>query len=288
MRILLLGADGMLGCEVRSACESAGWEVFAPSLAEFDLTDPMASARLASGEWGDFDWCVNCAAYTAVDQAESEKDLCFAVNALGVAYLSSACATKQIRLLQISTDFVFDGEKDGLYTEDDAPNPLGVYGLSKWEGEKAALRHEANIVVRTAWLFGPHGKNFPKTIIAAFKAGKKLRVVNDQFGCPTYAPDLAKVLVQIMEKGLPGGIYHACGPEMMSWHEFAVRAVRAYLKSVGSDEDPAIEGIPSSDWPTAAKRPKMSGLACGKLTSIIEPSPLKKSAAANNNFAFPV
>lgn len=264
----------MLGTDVVGEFASRGHEVVAHDLPEFDITDPMQTARIPAGELGAFDWAVNCAAYTAVDMAESERDAAFKVNALGVSFLAQSCQMAKVRLIHIGTDFVFDGSKGEPYVETDTPNPLGVYGESKWEGEKAALGKGA-IVVRTAWLYGPNGPSFPRTMIRAWLEGKILRVVADQFGCPTYTGALARVLAEIAEKDLEPGLYHSAGPDAMSWHEYAVRALTSYRDARPTKARAvAVEAIRTEDWPVAAKRPKYSVLNCQKLREAgIRPMP---------------
>jgi dTDP-4-dehydrorhamnose reductase len=142
------------------------------------------------------DLVINCAAYTAVDRAENESDQAFAVNRDGAAHLARACNTLRVPLIHISTDYVFDGQADRPYREDDATRPLGVYGLSKWQGEEAVRRHlTEHLIVRTAWLFGVHGHNFVKTILRLAREREELSVVADQHGCPTWTGDLAEALV---------------------------------------------------------------------------------------------
>jgi dTDP-4-dehydrorhamnose reductase len=265
VRFLVLGGNGMLGTDVAAELERRGHGVVALGIDEFDITDPMAHAALATGELGKFDWCINCAAFTAVDLAETERDAALSINGLGPGYLSKACSMNGCRLIHISTDFVFDGGKTEPYTEEDETHPLGVYGSSKREGEIGALGGSVDaIVVRTSWLFGPHGKSFPLTIIRAWEAGKPLKVVSDQIGCPTYTGDLAVSLAEIAERGIPGGIYHLTGPDAMSWHAFASLAIEAYARHRGLDGAIEIEPIASEDWPTPAKRPAYSGLSNAK------------------------
>ncbi|GMV89654.1 MAG: NAD(P)-dependent oxidoreductase [Chthonomonas sp.] len=253
MRVCVVGGSGMLGCEVVREATSRGWEVWAPSRGEFDVTDPVSVAQIAVAE-PKFDACINCAAYTAVDRAETERDEALAMNALGPAYLAAACLQAGSRLVHVSTDFVFDGTASEPYRTGDPTHPLSVYGESKLEGEGPVLG-SGGIVVRTSWLFGPErGGGFPGAIVRAARAGKPLRVVADQVGTPTYAPDLARLLVEMVAQNAAPGLYHAAGPEVLTWHAFAVRAVRA----CGLDVE--VQPIATSDWPTAAHRPAYSAL----------------------------
>lgn len=250
--------------------ERRGAEVKGADLPEHDLADPMLSARLMAGKFGKLDWVVNCAAYTAVDKAESELDEAMKANALGPSYLGRACAIAQVRLLHVSTDFVFDGAKAEPYEEGDEPAPHGAYARSKHEGERAVRESGADaIIARTAWLYGPNGGSFPRTMIRAWKAGKPLRVVADQTGSPTYTGDLARVLTDLIEKNADAGIYHTAGPEAMTWHRFAGRAIEAYRKRHGDEGGPVeIEPIRTEDWPTPAPRPRYGVLSFKKVAAL--------------------
>lgn len=268
MRLFLLGGGGLLGTEIVSRAHLAGVEAVAPSMAEFDITDPMSSARLAAGEYGSFDWIVNCAAYTAVDLAESEPDAAFAANALAPGYLSKASAALGAAFMQISTDFVFDGLKRTPYAPTDKVNPLSVYGRSKLAGEEAALAGNPQAcVIRTAWLFGPNAKCFPRTIIQAWLAGKSLRVVSDQIGSPTYARDLASTIIAACVAKLQPGTYHAAGLDVCSWHELAVRSISAYCE-VYELQMPHIDAVSTDMWPTPASRPPYSALDSSDLAKL--------------------
>jgi dTDP-4-dehydrorhamnose reductase len=227
---------------------------------EFDVTDPMSAARIATSDLGHLDWVINCAAYTAVDKAEEDRQAAYEANALGPAYLGQACASAGVKLLTVSTDFVFDGQTDRPYTEEDPTNPLGVYGATKLAGEQALAGNHLTVVVRTSWLFGPRGKCFPKSILAASDGGKTLRVVSDQIGTPTYTPHLALGLVEIIERNPFPGVYHLAGPDVMSWHQFAKRVL-----DVCRPEHPPVEPIPTESWPTLAVRPKYSALDSSKI-----------------------
>lgn len=258
MKILLIGGYGMLGSDLREEFVRRGWEVVAPTLEEVDITDPIQVAGCAEVAG---DWVVNAAAYTAVDKAESEPDEAMMVNGLAVGYLGQMAAMAGSKFLHISTDFVFDGTKTEPYTEDDATNPLGEYGRSKLVGEEQALSH-AGVVVRTAWLFGPNGGSFPRTMIRVAREGKPLRVVADQTGCPTYTRDLSRVIADLIAKDAYPGVYHAVGPDTMSWHQFAVRT----LEAAGIDYE--VAPISTADYPTPAKRPAYSVLSTAKIEAM--------------------
>lgn len=263
----------MLGTDLVSEVERRGFTCRGLDLDELDISDPTDMARLASGEFGEFDWVVNCAAYTAVDKAETEVREATEANALGPGYLAMSVQGIGAKLIHVSTDFVFDGASDVPYTEDAKTTPLGVYGRTKRDGEESVLANNSNaIVVRTSWLYGPNGNSFPRTMIRAYLAGKQLKVVADQTGCPTYTADLARTIVDLADKNAFPGIYHAVGPDAMTWHEFALKAIRTYLHVKTIAGEPEIEPIRTEDWPTPAARPHYSVLSASKIRSLgIEP-----------------
>lgn len=264
MDVIVIGGSGMLGQDLQIALRNAAIEAIAPSHADFDVTDPLSAARLAAGEFGEAKTVINCAAYTAVDSAETNQQAAYEQNALGPGYLGQACAVARLRLIHVSTDFVFDGNTTVPYDEFARTNPLGVYGQTKRAGEEAVLASGAT-VVRTSWLFGAHGKSFPRTIIRAWLQGRPLKVVADQIGCPTYTGHLAQTLTSLHTDPVPFDILHAVGPEAMSWHGFAVRAVSEYRDFYGLEREVEIEPIKTTDWPTPAKRPAYSVLADTRL-----------------------
>lgn len=261
--VLVLGANGMLGTDVLAELRKRDHKAIPVGHAELDITDPESVAQIAAGGFGKLDAVINCAAYTAVDQAESEEQLATDVNGFGVSFLGSVCRDAGVGLYHVSTDFVFDGRSEKPYPEDAPTNPLGAYGRSKLYGERALEGNPIARVVRTAWLFGPTGRCFPRTMVDLYRAGRALRVVADQRGNPTYTPDLARVLVDLMEKDAFPGVYHAVGPETTSWHDFAVRAIRA-----ATGETPDLPAITTEEYPTPAVRPKNSALADTKLAPL--------------------
>ncbi len=260
MNALVVGGYGMLGTDLVANLRQSGHQVTGLSSTEFNITDPTAVAELATGHLGSFDVVFNCAAYTKVDLAESEPQRAFEVNALGAGYLAQAASQLNIPLFHVSTDFVFRGDARVPYLENSQTDPIAVYGTTKAEGEERVLSYGGS-VVRTSWLYGAHGPCFPKSIIRAWTAGKPLRVVSDQVGCPTYTNDLALALVRLAEQPLRLPIYHVAGPEPMSWHAFATRAVTAFAQRIGAPEPVQIDPILTSDWPTPAVRPTFSALA---------------------------
>jgi dTDP-4-dehydrorhamnose reductase len=226
---------------------------------------------------------VNCAAYTAVDRAESEPELALAVNRDGPANLAAACGKAHIPLVHISTDYVFDGSKQGPYRETDPVLPLGVYGRSKAEGDtEVRSRLREHIILRTSWVYGVHGNNFVKTMLRLGQERRVLRVVNDQQGCPTNAADLAEVILAIAGRcdRNPWGTYHYSGKGVTTWHGLA-EAIFAEAQKYTSLLVERVEPIPSAQYPTPAKRPANSVLDCSLFTSTfgIEPRPWRESLA---------
>lgn len=259
MRILITGSKGMLGLDL-SALLRAHHEVVGADLPEVDITD-LRLVRAAIHGAG-IDAVIHTAAFTAVDDCERRPEVAFQVNAEGTRNVAIACRDFSVRLLYISTDYVFDGRNPTPYAENDAPDPLNVYGASKLQGEKyAAELLSAAWIVRTSWLFGPLGKNFVRTILERARQGNSLRVVDDQFGAPTYTVDLAEKLEQIVTEGKPG-IYHATNQGYCSWFEFAGEI----LRQAGLSHVP-LAAIPTSSSDRPALRPRNSRLAHTRLES---------------------
>ena len=231
------------------------------------------------------DIVINPAAYTAVDRAEFEPDLAFAVNRDGAANVAVAAARIGIPVVHLSTDYVFDGHKDGWYVETDAVAPVGVYGRSKLAGEVAvAAANDRHIILRTSWVYAPFGNNFVRTMLRLSGERDRLRVVSDQIGCPTYAPDIAAAIMTIARQiGSSGwqkqfaGVTHLAGPDEVTWCDFAREIMR--LCEIKNGRHVAVDAISTADYPTAAYRPANSRLCCDRLASIfgIHLPPLEKS-----------
>jgi dTDP-4-dehydrorhamnose reductase len=222
MRLLVTGAAGMLGNEVVAAAEKLGHEVAAWDLPECDLTD--AHATLDAVRRLDPRAVVNCAAYTNVDGAESDEATAERVNADAAGNLARACKAAGARLVHVSTDYVFDGTKREPWIESDAPNPLGAYGRTKLHGEEqVAAELDDHAIVRTAWLFGPHGPNFVATMLRLAGDNDEVSVVTDQVGSPTFAGHLAPALVDMAERS-DSGIFHGAGAGSCSWYELTLEA----------------------------------------------------------------
>ena len=225
MKILVIGANGQLGQELISCRVRKSFGILARDRAALDITDPRSVKAEVSQT--DVSLVVNAAAYTAVDKAESEPDLAFTVNRDGPANLASACAEAGIPLIHISTDYVFDGSKESPYLETDPVCPLSVYGKSKAAGDEEVRKLlREHVILRTSWLYGVHGHNFVETMLRSARDNEPLRVVADQFGCPTYSADLAEAIFMIAEKftrdrQIAWGTYHYCGKGVTTWHGFA-------------------------------------------------------------------
>lgn len=268
MRVLLTGANGQVGWELAKLSAKKGFGILALDRAALDLTDSSSINREVSGSGASV--VVNAAAYTAVDQAESEPELAFAVNRDGPAYLASACAETAIPLIHISTDFVFDGKKQDPYLETDQTSPLNVYGKSKAAGEvEVRERLQEHIILRTSWVYGAQGQNFVNTMLRLGQEKEMVRVVNDQHGCPTHAADIAETILTIADQIVKGreinwGIYHYCGKGVTTWHGFA-EAIFALAGQYTSLKVKRIEPISTAEYPTPAKRPANSVLDCSLL-----------------------
>ena len=251
MRVLITGANGMLGRDLQAAL--AGHEVTALARADLDVTDAAAVAAAVRGH----DAVVNCAAYTKVDDAETHEDQAYAVNATGPANLAAACAETGARLVTVSTDYVFDGDATEPYAEDLPRDPINAYGRTKAAGEELALAaHPAGTyVVRTAWLYGEHGPNFARTMLNLAKTKDAWSVVDDQLGQPTWTADLASQIVALLDAGAPAGIYHGTNSGQATWYEFA----RAVLEESGLDPE-RITPTDSASFVRPAPRPSYSVL----------------------------
>lgn len=259
MRILVTGGSGQLGTDVAQAAAAKGWQVWAPDHTELDITHP-AQVESAIGDYRP-DWVVHCAAYTAVDRAETEEKKCMAVNAAGTAYVAHACAAAGCGLLYPSTDYVFDGSGTAPHPVTERPAPLNVYGRSKLLGEQAAQAVPRHAILRISWVFGLHGNNFVKTMLRLAERRTRLSVVDDQIGCPTYTVDLARLICQMTEQNAQG-VFHATGSgQPVSWYDFARRIFDLAGKEI------ELEPTSTAAYPTAARRPLNSRLDCSALAA---------------------
>ena len=262
--ILVTGANGQLGSELRLLAPSSDMEFIFTDIGELDLTDTGAVHDFFNSHKIDF--CINCAAYTAVDKAEDDKEMAEAINVGTVRNLARACSLHGSTLVHISTDFVFDGKAWVPYTEEDLPNPVSVYGQTKLYGEQAALgENPQTIIIRTSWLYSTFGNNFVKTMLRLGKERNELSVISDQIGTPTYAADLALAIMHIINE-LPEkenhekrGIFHYSDEGVASWYDFAkaifdIESIEIDLKPIGT-----------ADYPTPAKRPHYSVMNKSKI-----------------------
>ncbi len=262
--VWLIGSRGMLGSEVEALLADRKIP-FVATDRECDITDLDALRSFAAAH--EPAWLINCSAYTAVDKAEDESELAFRINASGVENIGKVAAENGARVIHISTDYVFDGEKPGAYREDDPVNPLGVYGRSKAEGEgrlKAAT--DRFFIVRTAWLYGTHGANFVATMLRLFRERDSIGVVDDQWGSPTYAPDLAGAIARIMVSDSTAyGTYHFTNEGRTSWYRFACEIQREARAAGLVDDRCRIDPLSTEQYPTKARRPKNSFLSKEKI-----------------------
>jgi dTDP-4-dehydrorhamnose reductase len=291
MKILVTGANGQVGYCLQQALSRTQFKTIYLTREELDISDASGVSNLVGQIKPHI--IINAAAYTAVDKAETDIEKAFAINRDGAANLAQAAKKNDAAIFHISTDYVFAGDKDSAYLEDDMTGPQGVYGKSKLEGEQAVVQHnEKHIILRTAWVFGEHGNNFVKTMIRLGKTKKELGVVADQFGGPTYAGDIANALVKIAgvyykQGSLAWGIYHYAGEPHVNWHQFAEAIFdKADAVNVLPNGKPLVNAITTADYPTPAKRPKNSRLDCQKISQVFDVQPSDWQAALTNINAY--
>ena len=264
-RVLVTGCAGMLGTELVPLFRRE-FDVTPADLAEFDMRDAAATdAFVAAAAPGII---INCAAYTDVDGAESDREAAFDVNARGAGNVAAAAEKVGARVIHISTDYVFDGQGSRPYTETDEPNPLGVYGRSKLEGERrVAEASQDALIVRTAWLYGHAGPNFIEKMLSLASSGRGLRVVEDQVGAPTNVRDLAAAILELIAVGATG-VVNATNRGWCTWYEFA----REILDLAGHEDIP-VEPVTSAEFPRPAPRPGYSVLSLARLVSLTGKTP---------------
>jgi len=272
--ILVTGANGQVGKEFRTLEASyPQYRFLFAGREELAIENAEPVERFFAENVIHF--CVNCAAYTAVDKAETEKQTAFLINAAAAGNLAAVCQQHKVQLLHISTDYVFDGTAQQPYKETDATNPVSVYGQSKLKGEQLVLQNNPSaIIIRTSWVFSSFGNNFVKTMLRLMKERESINVVNDQLGCPTYAADLAACIMEVIEKcsSLPQGpagniqysIFNYCNAGIISWYQFALA-----IKEL-SGSNCIVNPIPSSQYPTLAKRPQYSVLDTTKIKTAFD------------------
>lgn len=254
--ILITGANGQLGNEMRNIlADDKTLNAYFTDVQELDITDEDAVSSYFNAH--PIDYVVNCAAFTAVDKAESNKEFCAKLNVEAVEILARSASKHGAKMIQISTDYVFDGCGHKPYTESDEPNPQSVYGATKLDGEKALLKIAPDcVIVRTAWLYSPYGKNFVKTMLNLGRTKDALKVVVDQIGTPTYAGDLSKAIMAIIkDPEWKAGIYHFSDEGVISWYDFT-KSIHRIAGITSCDVQPCN----TTDYPTPATRPHYSVL----------------------------
>lgn len=268
-KILVIGGNGQLGNCIRKIAPDFELDY------EFTFTDSQTLDITNEDQINNFfsenkpDFCINASAYTAVDLAETEKEKAFAVNAEGVAHLAQACNEFKTTFIHVSTDYVFDGETNLCYSEDDFTSPIGVYGESKLKGEELALElNPQTIILRTSWLYSEFNKNFVKTMLNLFSQREELGIVADQFGQPTNANDLAEAIMSIIENQTKTfGVFHFSNYPETTWFEFAKKIAEFSESSIKLNQ------LTTEQYPTPAKRPKRSTMCLDKIEEIYKIEP---------------
>ncbi|WP_417195758.1 dTDP-4-dehydrorhamnose reductase [Bizionia sp.] len=260
--VLITGSNGQLGKTVFALHQGNNYKALNftfTTKATLDISNQEQVDRYFKSN--NFNYCINCAAYTAVDRAEDEKEEAFLINAIGARNLAEACKKYGVILIHISTDFVFDGSKNEPYSETDIPNPINVYGASKLQGERNIQSILENyFIIRTSWLYSEFGNNFVKTMLRLGAEKEELHVVNDQIGSPTYAQDLVEVVLEIIISGNKKfGLYHFSNKGAISWFEFAQAVFKLGQISI------KLNSIQTKNYPTPARRPKNSVLESSKI-----------------------
>lgn len=266
--ILVTGANGQLASDIKFIADQFPFYQFLFTTKE-DLSIENTEAVNLFFEKQQIHYCINCAAYTAVDKAESEKEKAFLINADAVGELASVCKAHQTKLIHISTDYVYDGRKEIALKEHDAVAPLNVYGWSKLKGEELALnRNSSTLIIRASWVYSSFGNNFVKTMLRLFKEKEEINVVADQFGSPTYAADLANIIMVFIERMEQGetfsGIINYCNSGTTTWYEFA-ETIKQFVNS-----NCKINPILASSYKTAATRPRYSVLDTSKIKELTQ------------------
>ena len=266
--IWLIGNSGLLGQEIELMLKEEKLS-YIGTAGQVDITDLNSLQRFAQDK--NFDWIINCAAYTAVDNAEDDSYNAFNLNCHAITNISQIAKKKNAKIIHISTDYVFDGTKNNKYTEEDIPNPLNIYGKSKYAGE-LALTWEKKFILRTSWLFGHNRPNFVKTMLNLFNTKKQLKVINDQFGLPTYTKDLVEIIKNIILKNFSKyGIYHCCNNgEKISWFDFTSEIYKQARELNLITQDIEISPISTEEYKQSALRPRSSCLSTNKIERELE------------------
>jgi dTDP-4-dehydrorhamnose reductase len=258
--ILVTGANGQLGMEFRALSQYfPAFRFHFLSRDEMSIDDERAVSAFVKEN--NINYFINCAAYTAVDKAESEKDMALRINSLAPGLLATICRNENVKLIHFSTDYVFDGNGASPYKETDATCPVNFYGETKLQGENNVLENNSEaLIIRTSWVYSSYGKNFVKTILRLINEKEEISVVNDQSGCPTYAADLAGLVISLIQQSkVPRGIYHFANRGVITWYEFATA-----IKEI-SGSACIVNPIPTTAYPTPAKRPVYSAIDTEKM-----------------------
>jgi dTDP-4-dehydrorhamnose reductase len=267
-QILVTGANGQLANEIKAIAPLYPQHRFYFTTKE-ELPIENAEAVKSFFEKNKIDYCINCAAYTAVDKAESEPEKAFLINGDAVENLAAICNLYSTKLIHISTDYVYDGSANIPLKEENKTAPLNTYGASKLKGEDAALaKNPSTLIIRTSWVYSSFGNNFVKTMLRLFKEKKEINVVDDQYGSPTYAADLSEVIMKFVEKIQQGnqvsGIYNYCNQGILNWYQFA-EEIKSFVNS-----NCIINPVPTFSYKTAAKRPQYSVLNTSKIKETLQ------------------
>jgi dTDP-4-dehydrorhamnose reductase len=266
IRVLVTGAKGQLGHSLQGQTMNlpASWNFLWTDVDELDITSAEAIESFFALKHPEF--VVNCAAYTAVDKAESEPDKALFINALAPELLAAACHRHGARLIHVSTDYVFNGRKRTPYLENDPTDPQGIYGSTKLQGELRVMEQAPdNLILRTSWLYSEYGHNFVKTMLRLGREKEEISVVNDQFGSPTYAGDLATAILELIRNShkVAGGVYHYCNQGITTWHTLASKVMELAGLSC------KVKAITTAGYPTAAHRPEYSVLDTQRIRTAI-------------------
>ena len=268
MRILVTGADGQVGSELVCRGQDGGAAVVGMTRNDLDITDFESVTHAFASHSPDL--VVNTAAYTAVDRAERDHDRAFAVNRDGPAHIARACVERQIPLLHLSTDYVFEGSGSTPLREDAEPNPRTTYGKSKLAGEQVVRElQEQHLILRTSWVFSATGSNFVRTVLRLARERDELHIVGDQTGCPTWAGHIADLIMKLAvlldrQGNLPWGTFHYCGAPATTWHGFAEEILKR-ARTLGTFKAGQVVAITSGDHPTLAPRPAYGVMSCDKI-----------------------
>ena len=276
-KLLVTGAQGQVGRSIQARINQDRWNVLMTTKTVLDITN----AANISAIFKQFnpDVVINGAAYTHVDKAEKEPEQAEAVNAYGVYLLAKQCRESDALLIHFSTEYIFDGYAKDSYSEDDLAAPLGVYGWTKWRGEQYIRAYlDTYIIIRTSWIFSEYQHNFVAAMLRFDRHSDEIRVVNDQIGCPTYAGDIANLVLDIAEDYVTNmrrykcGVYHYCGENWLSWYDFACAIFAEVDKYPQAKKQRQLKGISSEEYAAMAKRPKNGRLNCHKIWHLFRPS----------------